>query len=277
LDRFGFRNTLRIWTGITAATSTLAVWLVPTHPSRTTQETPHRAGEVPWHFLRHSTIYVQGIATMLQSAGYGIPQTYFNTYAHEAAKLSQTTATLLLTLFNVPGIVASTFFGYLTTNRYFAVSATTATVISGVSSSLSAFLLWGLTSPGSMALLVLFSVTFGFFAGGYSATWGGIINEMEREAARRNEAIDTGIVYGLLNGARGLGYVTGGLAGVPLLKSGVVGTEGRFGYGTNYGPLILFTGLSSIFGGWGFLWKGLKPLPPTHRQSTLGAADSMSP
>jgi sugar phosphate permease len=214
---------------------------------------------------------------MLQSAGYGIPQTYFNTYAHEAAKLSQTTATLLLTLFNVPGIVASTFFGYLTTNRYFAVSATTATVISGVSSSLSAFLLWGLTSPGSMALLVLFSVTFGFFAGGYSATWGGIINEMEREAARRNEAIDTGIVYGLLNGARGLGYVTGGLAGVPLLKSGVVGTEGRFGYGTNYGPLILFTGLSSIFGGWGFLWKGLKPLPPTHRQSTLGAADSMSP
>jgi len=49
-----------------------------------------------------------------------------------------------------------------------------------------------------MALLVLFSITFGFFAGGYSATWGGVINELEREA------IDSGMVYGLLNGRGGL-------------------------------------------------------------------------
>lgn len=273
LDEYGFRNTLRVWTGITAATSVLAVWLVPTHPSRTAPETPHRARDVPWHFLRHSAIYVYGLATMLQSAGYGIPQTYLNTYAHEAANLSQTTATLLLTLFNVPGIFASAFFGYLTDNRSFPVSATTATAISGISSSLSAFLLWGLTSQGSMALLVLFSITFGFFAGGYSATWGGVIDEMEREAASRNEAIDTGIVYGMLNGARGLGYVTGGLAGVPLLKAGVVGPEGRFGYGTNYGPLIIFTGLSSIFGGWGLLWKGMKLLHRVHSHDLrLGGA-----
>ena len=62
-----------------------------------------------------------------------------------------------------------------------------------------------------MVLLVLFSVMFGIFAGGYSAIRGGIIDEAEREAASRNEAIDTGIVYDLLGGARGLRYVTGGL------------------------------------------------------------------
>jgi len=100
----------------------------------------------------------------------------------------------------------------------------------------------------------MFAVTFGFFAGGYSATWGGVINELEREAAESNEAIDTGMVYGLLNGVRGIGYVSGGLAGVPLLKAGSAGS-GRFGYGTTYGPLIIFTGLSSVFGGWGLLWK----------------------
>ena len=105
-----------------------------------------------------------------------------------------------------------------------------------------------------MALLVLFSMTFGFFAGGYSATWGGVINEMEREAAQRNEAIDTGMVYGLLNGARGIGYVGGGLAGVPLLQVGST-FSGGFAYGTSYGPLIVFTGVSSVFGGWGLLWK----------------------
>ena len=131
----------------------------------------------------------------------------------------------------------------------------TTTSISAVSYAISAFLLWGLTSEGSMAFLVLFSITFGFFAGGYSATWGGIINEMESEAAQKNEAIDSGMVYRLLNGARGIGYVGGGLAGVPLLKSGHTTSMHGLAYRTDYGPLIIFTGLSSLFGGSALLWK----------------------
>ena len=82
---------------------------------------------------------------------------------------------------------------------------------------------------------------------------------MEREAAERNEPIDIGVLYGFLNGARGIGYVSGGLAGVPLLKAGSGGGGlGHFGYGTSYGPLIIFTGLSSVFGGWGLVWKWKK-------------------
>ncbi|KAI1081606.1 major facilitator superfamily domain-containing protein [Whalleya microplaca] len=254
LDRYGFRVTLRIWTVIAAGSSIAAIFLVPTLPSSLSWST-HRARNIPWQFLRHHTFYVYCLAIILQSCGYGIPQTYLNTYAHEVTLLSQNSATLLLTLFNVPGIFASSFFGYLTDNKYFPLSAPTVTGISAVSSALSAFLFWGLTSQGSMALLVLFSTTFGFFAGGYSATWGGVINELEHEAAQRNEAIDTGMIYGLLNGARGIGYVSGGLASIPLLKVGSASSMGGFGYGTTYGPLIVFTGLSSVFGGWGLLWK----------------------
>ncbi len=274
LDGLGFRNTLRIWSGIMALTSILSVSMVQTHPSRIAplpeSSSSRRHREIPWHFLRHSTIYIQGIATMLQSAGYGIPQTYLNTYAHETAKLSQTTATLLLTLFNVPGILASTFFGYLANNKRFTVTASTATAISAFSSALSALLFWGFAAQGSMALLVLFSTTFGFFAGGYSATWGFIIDQMERDAALRNEAIDTGIVYGMLNGARGIGYVAGGLTGVPLLEAGSASwPKGKFGYGTSYGPLILFTGISTVFGGSGLLWKGARRLAKTRGFSRL--------
>jgi predicted MFS family arabinose efflux permease len=257
LDHYGFRVTLRIWTAITAGSSILAIFLIPTHPSSLSPST-HRNRRIPWQFLKHQTFYIYSIAITLQSSGYGIPQTYLSTYAHDVASLSQTSATLLLTLFNIPGIVASSFFGYLSDNKYFTLSVATVTSISAVSSALSAFLLWGLASQGSMALLVLFSVTFGFFAGGYSATWGGIINEMEREAALRNEPIDAGMLYGLLNGARGIGYVSGGLAGVPLLKAGNTASVGNFGYGTTYGPLIIFTGLSSAFGGWGMLWRWKK-------------------
>lgn len=260
LDMFGFRNTLRIWTAIVGVTSLLAVSMVPTHPSRTSPDVSHRARNVPWHFLKQPSIYVHGAATALQSAGYGIPQTYLNTYAHDAVQLSQATATLLLTLFNVPGIASSAFFGYLSSNRYFSVTPAVSTAISAFSSALAALVFWGLTSQGSTALIVLFSVTFGFFAGGYSATWGGVIDEMERDAAGQNEAIDTGLVYGMLNGARGVGYVVGGVVGVPLLGAGTSRPEGRFGYGTSYAPLIIFTGLSSVFGGSALLLKGVRSL-----------------
>ncbi|KIW92867.1 uncharacterized protein Z519_06716 [Cladophialophora bantiana CBS 173.52] len=256
LECYGFRSTLRIWTAVAAGTSVLAIFLIPTPPSTITSSA-HHSRRIPWHFLRHQTFYVYSIATILQSSGYGIPQTYLSTYAHEVTLLSQTSATLLLTLFNLPGIVSSSFFGYLSDNKCCPLSATTVTAISAVSSALSAFLFWGLTSQGAMVLLVLFSMTFGFFAGGYSAIWGGIINELEHEAAQRNEAVDTGMLYGLLNGARGIGYVSGGLVGVSLLNAGSAASSSVSGpgYETSYGPLIIFTGLSTVFGGWGILWK----------------------
>lgn len=303
LDRYGFRAALRVWAAIVACTSVPAVLFLihpfaqqrQQHPRtpRTDSDhsspasTPSSPGEdtppsgSPWRFLRHKTIYVYGAAIALQSSGYGIPQTYLGAYAHDAALLSQTSATLLLTIFNLPGIVASTFFGYLSDRTTAAVTVTgnsryrrllpsslaasTVTSIPALGAALAAFLFWGLAPRGSMALLVLFSVTFGFFAGGYSATWGGVLAELEREAAAAGEAVDPGVLYGLLNGARGVGYVSGGLVGVPLLKAGGLGSGGvnnnNVGYGTTYGPLIIFTGLSSVLGGWAVLWRLERLLP----------------
>ena len=254
IDRYGFRIALRLCTAIAFGTSILPIFWIPTHPSSISSSV-RRSRKIPWQFLKHKTFYIYSIAIIFQSSGYGIPQTYLSTYARDITLLSQTSATLLLTLFNIPGIIASSFFGYMSDNKRFSLSAMTVTSIPPISSALSALLLWGLTSQGSFALLVIFSVTFGFFAGGYSATWGGVINELEREAVERNEAIDTGLLYGLLNGLRGVGYVSGGFASVLLLKAGIFSSTGAFGYGTTYGPLIIFTGLSSMIGGWGLLWK----------------------
>ena len=256
LDRYGFRDTLRIWAGIAVGTSVVAILLIPTHPSSIELSlSTDRRRKIPWHFLKHKAFYIYSVAIIFQSSGYGIPQTYLSTYARDVTLFSETTATLMLTLFNAPGIASSAFFGYLSDNKRFPLSASTVTSIPPVTSALSAFLLWGLTSRDSLALLILFSVTFGFFSSGYSATWGGVLNEMERETAERNEAIDPGIVYGLLNGVRGIGYVSGGLASLVLLKAGTISSAGRFGFGSSYGPLIIFTGLSSMIGGWVLLWK----------------------
>lgn len=267
LDRYGFRAAVKVWAAVAAATGIPAIFMIPTHPSSLEQsrllssssssgaDPPPRSRRIPWHFLRHRTIYIYGAAILLQSAGYGIPQTYLSTYAHDVAGLSQASATLLLTVFNLPGIASSSFFGFLCDSRRLRLSASTVTAIPAAGSALAAFLFWGLAWRGSMALLVLFSVTFGFFAGGYSATWGSVLNELEGEARDGNEAIDTGMLYGLLNGARGIGYVGGGLVGLPLLKAGGQASLGTLGYGTTYGPLIVFTGLSSVLGGWAVLWR----------------------
>lgn len=254
LDNYGFRTTMRIWLGIAAASSAVAITLIPPPPSA---ETPvaYRPRNIPWHFLRHRTFYVYSLAILLQSSGYGIPQTYLSTYAHDVAALSQSSATLLLTLFNIPGIVASYFFGYLSDSSKVSMSTSSVCLLSSLASALSAFLLWGMAANGSMAVLVLFALIFGFFSGGYSAIWGGFINDMASEAAALNEAIDTGMVYGLLNGARGIGYVVGGLASLPLLAAGSKQSLGVFGYGSGYGPLIIFTGLTSAFGGWAVFWR----------------------
>ncbi|KAF1939596.1 MFS general substrate transporter [Clathrospora elynae] len=254
LDRCGFRVTMLAWAGITMGTAMLSIFMIST-PRSSLPATTLRGRKIPWQFLKHQTFWIYGIATLLQSAGYGIPQTYLSEYARNVSALSPTFSTLLIALISIPGICSSTFFGFLSDNKHFRISAPSVTAISAVSSALAAFLFWGLAARGGIALLVLFAITFGFFASGYSATWGGIMNDIEQDAAAKNEAIDSGVLYGFLNGARGIGYVGGGLVSLPLVKAGSTVSMGRFGYGTTYGPLIVFTGLSLAFGGWGVVFR----------------------
>ncbi|KAL5335181.1 major facilitator superfamily domain-containing protein [Aspergillus crustosus] len=279
LDTYGYSTTLKAWTAIVGGTSILGICLVPTHPSKASIHHPTRTRRIPWQFAKHRSIYFYSIAIIFQSSGYGIPQTYLSTYAREIA-LSKTSGTLMLALFNAPGIIASVFFGWLsendhdttnssststsTSNSRIALSTPTISSIPPISCALATFLFWGLTTHNNgLALLILFSITFGFFAGGYSATWGGMLKQMERESHERNEAVDPGMLYGLLNGVRGIGYASGGFASVALLTAGgdMISGSQRWGYGygygyeTSYGPLIVFTGVSSLLGGWVVLWR----------------------
>lgn len=254
IDTYGYQTTLKAWTAIVGGLSIFAIFLIPTHPS-TVAMSRTRTRRIPWYFLRHRSIYFYSIAIIFQSSGYGIPQTYLSTYAREIASLSQTSSTLMLVLFNAPGIIASSFFGWLSDNKRITLSAQTVSAIPPICCALATFIFWGLTTQGAIGLLLVFSMTFGFFSSGYSATWGGMLKQMEHESAERNEAVDPGMLYGLLNGVRGIGYASGGIPGVGLLNAGTISANQRFAFGTSYGPLILFTGLSSLLGGWVVLWK----------------------
>ena len=97
----------------------------------------------------------------------------------------------------------------------------------------------------------MFSITYGFFAGGFSSTWSGVLTELKAQSP----ALDTGLIFGLLAGGRGIGNVVSGPLSVALLggKTGIGGKMGGSGYGSEYGSLIVFTGVSAVLGGWGWV------------------------
>lgn len=251
LDKLGLRTAIRIWAGIVLVTGIIGIAIIP-KKSTALQRT--RPKKIPWSFLKHKTFIIYAIGNIVFSSGYGLPQTYLSQYASNVLHLSGILSALMIVMFNAPGIISCFLMGLICDKSK--MSAPTNTQISTIGSGVCVFLLWGLKSHEIPALLILFSIGYGFFSGPYSSTWGGWIKDMEREAAENNEAINTGMVYGLLNGARGIGYVVGGLSGVELLKVGAVEGSRQWAYGTRYGALIVFTGLCSVLGGWSILWQG---------------------
>ncbi|GKZ39490.1 hypothetical protein AbraIFM66950_000414 [Aspergillus brasiliensis] len=260
LDRFGARTALKAWTVVTLLT--LAVTLpfirprIPPAPSTTPQP-------LNLAFLKLATFWMLQLGNIIQSFGYFLPSTYLPSYTTSAAGLSETTGTLLVALFNATSIVGGIVLGSLCDR--FAVS--NIMLLSSIGSGMSVLLFWGLStsSPSAnfpqaaIALLVLFSITYGFFAGGFSSTWSGVLTQVKREVP----SLETGLVFGLLAGGRGIGSVISGPLSSALMQQGsITGRQnGEIGYTTDYGALILFTGVTAIFGGWSWMWH--------HRQLCL--------
>ncbi|KAI1505223.1 putative monocarboxylate transporter [Biscogniauxia marginata] len=264
LSELGFRTTLRIWSAVTICTALPAIMFL--RPRQPLQASRPRDRRLSWSFLRHPTFYIFQLANIVFSASYGMPQTYLSSFASDVLGFSTATSALILAALNAPSIVACFWFGLLSDGGGLfrqgrSLPIATVSLLSATGACLPVFLLWGLI-PGAktvgIVLLTLFAILYGFFAGGWSATWGGVVKEVQREAEAHNEAIDTGLVYGLLNGGRGIGFVAGGLIGVELLKTGAVNAEAaenQWAYGSSYGSLIIFTGVGAALSGVSVLCK----------------------
>lgn len=209
-------------------------------------------------FLKLATFWMLQIGNIIQSFGYFLPSTYLPSYSTTTVGLSGTMGTVLVSLFNATSIVGGICVGMLCDR--FAVS--NILLFSSVGSALSVFLLWGMaSSPESessqtaIALLTLFSIFYGFFAGGFSSTWSGVIKQIKRDSSA---SLETGLVFGLLAGGRGIGNVISGPLSTALIKQGSLsGSQGNAGTGfsTQYGSLILFTGITAVFGAWSWMWR----------------------
>jgi hypothetical protein len=175
------------------------------------------------------------IGNILQSLGYFLPYTYLSTYAVQQLHVSSTMATALLVLINVTSIPGGIVIGGLGDHLHI----TTTILISTLGSALAVFLFWGFSSQ--TALLA-----------GFSSTWSGVLQELKSQSP----ALDTGFIFGLLAGGRGIGNVISGPLSVALVTSNGWMKDGKdWGYSGQYGGVILFTGVTALLGGWGALGR----------------------
>lgn len=210
-------------------------------------------------FLRLAAFWMLQTGNIIQSFGYFLPSTYLPSYSTTTIGLPETMDTMLVSLFNATSTFGGIALGMLCDR--FAVN--NILLLSSVGSALSVFLLWGMASSSrldsshaGLALLTLFSISYGFFAGGFSSTWSGVITQIKRDSS---PSLETGLVFGLLAGGRGIGNVISGPLSTMLLRQGSVSDlYGHFagtGYATQFGPLIIFTGVTAFFGAWSWMWR----------------------
>lgn len=115
------------------------------------------------------------------------------------------------------------------------------------------FIFWGLTS--SQPMLYVFALVWGLFGGGFASTWSGYAPAMKRSNSSTH--VDIGLVLSLMAAGRGIGAVISGPLSERLLDVGWK-TQAGFAYGTVYGILIVFTGITTTLGGTACIGRLLK-------------------
>ncbi|KAI0882315.1 MFS general substrate transporter [Annulohypoxylon maeteangense] len=253
LNRFGVGTTLRAYAIASALLTIPPLFLLRDRPttssssSNSTSSTtsPRPTGTVSFAFARHPTFWILQFGNVLQSMGYLMPSTYLASYAN-ALGFPSITGPVFLALISLASVPGSLLIGLLNDTG---LAATTVILISSVGSALPVFLLWGLGGH-QVAVLVVFTLLYGFFAGGFSSTWSGI----QRELQSRDGAADTGLIFGMLLGGRGLGFVLSGPVGGALLEVNCLKAQDFSGYATQYGPMIIYTGFTATLGAWGWFW-----------------------
>ena len=193
-------------------------------------------------FLRSTTFLVLQAGNILEGLGFFIPNIYLPTYARTLG-LSPTAGTVTVSLFNTTSVFGQLTLGSLVDRLH----VTTVIFISTVGATISVFFFWGFST--SLPLLCVFSLAYGLFAGGFTSTWPGVIQEVKKSDHRA----ETGLMFGLLCAGRGVGSVVSGPLSEALLSDRPWVGEAFAGYGSGYGGLIVFTGVSALLSGVSFL------------------------
>jgi MFS family permease len=232
LSRFGFQTTLRI---LSVLVFVLAGPFLYFHKPRI----PISASRhLSFRFLFNRVFIFYQIGNIFEALGFFLPALYLPTFAR-AIGTSGFLSSFTVTAFNLASIFGSVSMGFLS-DRYHVQNCV---AIATVGAALSIFFLWGFSLD--IPVLLVFSIAYGLFAGSYSATWSGMINEIQRV----DPTSDPTIIFSFIAFGRGIGNVVSGPFSEALLEADSWKGHAWGAYGSGFGLLIVCTGVTAILGG----------------------------
>lgn len=224
LNRYGYPTTLR---AIAIGLAILTGPLLPLLKGRLPPSARNAAGRTDWSCLKKPIFWVYCTSNVIQGLGYFFPSLYLPSYA-TAIGLSSAQGALLLALLSVSQVMGQISFGYLSDHN---VNLNLLIMISTVISAIAGLALWGLAR--SLAVLVIFSLLYGFFAAGYVAMWARMGSAVSSEPTA---ALAT---FSLFCFGKGVGNVVAGPISAGLILPSIeIGSYGAMKYKT----VIIFMG-----------------------------------
>ncbi|RFU74579.1 hypothetical protein TARUN_7667 [Trichoderma arundinaceum] len=252
LGRYGLRTTLRIWAVALFVLTIPVVYFIKPRLPVTAASAQFKLSKLGFLFDRSFLLYQ--VANTVEALGFFLPGLYLPSYASSILGSEAFPAALTILAINVASVFGCIAMGVFVDRFH----ATTCIMISTVGTVIGTFLLWGFAT--NMAVLYIFCVIYGFFAGSYTSTWTGIIKQITAKpgqpgASNAGSTFDPVMVFGYLAAGRGIGNVVSGPLSEALIKGMSWQGQAAGGYGSGYGPLIAFTGATAVVGGTSFLWK----------------------
>lgn len=241
LNAYGFRTTLRAWSvSLFVLTGPLLYFVKPRIPIMPN----HRPRPLDFGFLGTSTFGILQACNVIEALGFFLPTIYLPSYARTLGA-SSTLSALTVILFNVASVFGCVLMGSIVDKWH----VTTCILISTIGSTISVFIVWG--SSMSLPPLYIFCLTYGLFAGSFTSTWPGIM----RDVKKKKDTADPSMIFACLAAGRGIGNVASGPLSEALIRGFPWRGSAGLAYGSGYGTLIVFTGLTAFFGGSSILGK----------------------
>lgn len=253
LTAYGFRTALRVWAVVLFLLSIpLSFFVKPRLPLPETVNNSRLLFNV--RYVLSSRFLLHQLANIVQATGYFLPGVYLPSYTRATYGVSTMFSALTVLLINIAATVGSVIMGWMTDK----LPVTVCLALSGVGASVAALVLWGLVP--TFAGVYAFCVVYGLFAGCYTSTWPGIMREManpEVSDEGPDVQVDPSLVFGWLCAGRGVGNLASGPLSNLLIQGRPWLNQAVGGYGSGYGSLIVYTGVSAVVGGSALFWRRL--------------------
>lgn len=254
LGRFGHRTTLRLWAGLLfVLTAPLSYFIRPRIPPLSA-DSPNATLRNPLKnmgFLFSRSFLLHQVANVVEALGYFLPSIYLPSYARVFLGAGSFPAAASLLFVNVASVFGCVMMGWFV-DRW---PAPACLMLASAGAAVGTLLLWGLSA--NLATLYAFGAVYGLFAGAYTSAWPGIMLSVAESERTKGRGVDPILIFGCLAAGRGIGNMVSGPLSEALIEGYPWQGEAGFGFGSGYGTLIAFTGVSALLGGASFGFRKL--------------------